>query len=393
MSKRFKTGLVALGIIAAMGLGFLGGCNLLPSAAPPTTSTTSAPAQGLNISLLQEAYQLIQKNYVDPSKVDVQKLDDGMLSGLVQGINDPYSTYLSVQQYNDFYSQLQGTSQFQGIGAYVGTKNGNVIIIAPISGTPADKAGIKSGDIIVAVNGQSVEGLTADQVVLLIRGPAGTTVSVTVLHEGATQPVTLTIVRADINAPSVIFEMKDSYAHITITNFTAGTDQELVPFLQQAVNNHAKGIILDLRDNPGGYVTTVVQVASHFISKGVILTVVNRDGSKETDSVIPFTSPFITLPMVVLVDKYSASGAEVLTGALQDYKRAVIAGETTFGKGSVDQLFQLSDGSGVYLTIARWATPNGNLIEGKGITPDVQVDFSQVDGVQWAIDYLNSHPQ
>lgn len=390
MSRRFKTGLVAAGIIAAMGLGFLGGCNLLPSSAPPTTATTATQTQQLNISLLQETYKLIQQDYVDPTKVDIQKLNDGMLSGLVQGINDPYSTYLSVQQYQDFFSQLQGTNQFQGIGAYVGSKNGNIIIIAPIPGTPAEKAGIKSGDIILEVNGTSVQGLSADQVVLLIRGPAGTTVSVTVLHAGDTQPVTLQIVRTDINVPSVLFEMKDSYAHITITNFTDKTEQELVPFLRDTLRNNAKGIILDLRDNPGGYLTTVVQVASHFLTKGMVVSVVNRDGSKESDSVIPFTSPAITLPVVVLVDKYSASGSEVLTGALKDYKRAVIAGETTFGKGSVDQLFQLSDGSGVYLTIARWATPNGNLIEGKGIQPDIQVDFSKVDGVQWAIDYLNS---
>lgn len=390
MSRRFRTGLVAAGIIAAISLGFLGGCNLLPGASPTTTTTSTSALTQLDISLLQEAYQLIQKDYVDPTKVDIQKLNDGMLSGLVQGIDDPYSTYLSVQQYKDFFSQLQGNSQFQGIGAYVGSKNGNVIIIAPIPGTPAQKAGIKSGDIIIAVDGKSIQGMSADQVVLLIRRPAGTPVKVTVLHEGDTQPVTLEIVRAAINVPSVLFEMKGSYAHITITNFTDKTEQELVPFLRDALNNNAKGIILDLRANPGGYLTTVVQVASHFITKGVVVSVVNRDGSKESDSVVPFTSPAITLPVVVLVDKYSASGSEVLTGALKDYKRATTAGETTFGKGSVDQLFQLSDGSGVYLTIARWATPNGNLIEGKGIDPDIRVDFSKVDGVQWAIDYLNS---
>ena len=390
MSRRFKTGIVALGIIAAMGLGLLGGCTLLPNLNPTTTTaTTTAPTQELNITLLQEVYQLMQDNYVDPTKIDVQKLDDGMLNGLVQGLSDPYSTFLSAQQYKDFYGQLQGQTQFQGIGAYVGTKNGNIIIIAPIPGTPAEKAGIKPGDIIIAVDGTSVQDMSADQVVLLIRGPSGTSVKVTVLHEGATQPVTLEIVRADINVPSVILEIKDSYAHLTITNFTDRTESELTPFLRTIVNNHAKGIILDLRANPGGYLSAVVNVASHFLSKGVVVTVVNRDGSKETQSVSPFASPSITLPMVVLVDKYSASASEVLTGALQDYKRATIAGEKTFGKGSVDMLFPLSDGSGVYLTTGRWATPSGNLIEGKGIQPDQQVDFSKVDGVQWAIDYLN----
>ena len=232
--------------------------------------------------------------------------------------------------------------------------------------------------------------MTATDAVLLIRGPKGTDVTLTILHTGENTPITVTMTRAEINVASVRLEMKGDFAHITITNFTERTDDELTTVLDTISKNGAKGIVLDLRNNPGGILDTVVRDASHFIKEGNIVSVVYPDGRKDTSSVVS-VSPKIDLPMVVLVNKYSASGSEVLSGALQDYKRAIIAGETTYGKGSVDLLEPLSDGSGIYLTIARWATPNGNIIEGKGITPDEVVDFEKVDGVQWAIDYLKTH--
>jgi carboxyl-terminal processing protease len=232
--------------------------------------------------------------------------------------------------------------------------------------------------------------MSTTDAVMLILGPKGTPVKLTVLHKDDTQPITLEIIRAEIKLPTVRFEMKGEYAYITITNFTERTDDELIPVLVVLSNQGARGIILDLRRNPGGILATVVRNASHFLKDGIVVSVVYRDGHKETSSV-KGVSPRIDLPMVVLVDQYSASGSEVLAGALQDHKRAVIAGQKTYGKGSVNTLERLSDGSGIYITIARWQTPNGNLIEGKGIEPDQQVDFEKVDGIQWAIDYLNAH--
>jgi carboxyl-terminal processing protease len=305
----------------------------------------------------------------------------------VQGLNDPYSTYLTNEQYQMTAGDLAG--QFEGIGAYVGSENGRITIIAPIPDTPAEKAGIKSGDIILEVDGKTTTDMSVTEVVLLIRGPKGTPVKLTVLHKDDTEPVTIEIIRAEITTPSVELEMKGDYAHLTITEFTERTDDELLPVLKTITDNKAKGIILDLRSNPGGYVSTVVQVASHFLDNGVIVSVVYPDGSKDSNSVSPLSYK-IDLPMVVLVDQYSASSSEILSGALQDYHRALIAGQKTYGKGSVNQLLELSDGSGIYITIARWVTPNGNIIEGNGIQPDAEVDFETVDGVQWAIDYLIS---
>ncbi|HEX9897398.1 MAG TPA: S41 family peptidase [Dehalococcoidales bacterium] len=383
MTKKMRTSLISFCIIIALGMSFIGGCVLdisRPTANPTTT-------QELNLKLLEEAYQEILQNYVEPDKIDVQKLNEGMLKGLVQGLNDPYSTYYTKEQCNTFTSSLSG--QFEGIGAYVGSENGQVTVIAPIPGTPAAKAGIKAGDIILEIDGKTTTGMSVNEAVLLIRGPKGTPVTITVLHVDETKPITLEIIRAEIQIPSVNLEMIGDYAHITITNFTERTDNELVPILKMVSDNKVKGIVLDLRSNPGGYLSTVIQVASHFLNKGVIVSVAYPDSSTDTNSVNPLAYK-TDLPMVVLVDQYSASASEILAGALQDYKRALIAGEKTYGKGSVNQLLELSDGSGIYITIARWMTPNGNLIEGNGIQPDTEIDFETIDGVQWAIDYLTN---
>jgi len=382
MSKKIKTAFILICLVIVLVLTFASGCDIFKPGNNSGVSTTE-----LNTKLLEEAYKVILDNYVQPDNVDVQKLNEGMLKGLVQGLNDPYSAYLTREQYDMSVSDIAG--QFEGIGAYVGSENGRITVIAPIPDTPAANAGIQPGDLILEVNGQSTIDMSVTEVVLLIRGPKGTTVTITVLHKDAAEPVTLEITRAEIQIKSAILEMVGDYAHITITNFTELTDNDLTPILNTIIQNNAKGIVLDLRSNPGGLVSTVVQVASHFIDRGVVLSVVYRDGSKDSDSVNPFALK-VDLPMVVLVDAYSASGSEVLAGALQDYKQATIAGNTTYGKGSVNQIIPLSDGSGIYITIARWATPNGNLIEGKGIQPDIEVDFEKVDGVQWAIDYLKS---
>jgi carboxyl-terminal processing protease len=383
MNRKMRTVLISVCIVIALGLSFVCGCTLDIFKPSPNSTTT----QELNIKLLEEAYQDILNNYVEPDKIDIKKLNEGILNGLVQGLNDPYSTYFTKEQCDTFSSDLSG--QFEGIGAYVGSENGQVTIIAPIPDTPAAKAGIKSGDIILEIDGKTTTDMSVTEVVLLIRGPKETPVKLTVLHKGDTEPVTIEIIRAEIVVPSVKLEMKGDYAHVTITEFTERTDDELLPVLKTITDNKAKGIILDLRSNPGGYLSTVVQVASHFLDEGVIVSVVYPDGSKDSNSVNPLAYN-IDLPMVVLVDQYSASASEILSGALQDYHRALIAGQKTYGKGSVNQLLELSDGSGIYITIARWVTPNGNIIEGNGIQPDTELDFAIVDGVQWAIDYLIS---
>ena len=225
-----------------------------------------------------------------------------------------------------------------------------------------------------------------------IRGQRGTTVRLTVIHEGETEPVDIDIVRDSIEIPSVAFEMKGDIAYISIAQFSERTDTELTQAVHDLAGSNAAGIVLDLRGNPGGLLESVVAVAGHFIESGVVLQVRDNRGEITTLNVID-DDVTTDLPMVALVDAFSASGSEVLAGALQDHGRALVAGNVTFGKGSVNILHQLGDGSGIYITTARWLTPGGRLIEGQGIEPDVRLDLTVDDAVRWAIDYLAANKQ
>jgi carboxyl-terminal processing protease len=375
MPKTAKLLLVSLLAFVVLVTG--GGCTLLPVRPAPTNT----------LSPVDEAWRIMSQDYVDKSKLDATKLGRAAVKGMVDALNDPYSTYLDPDEYRLNVTHQQG--QFGGIGATVGVRDSQIIVVAPIPGTPADKAGVKSGDAIVAVNGESTTGLSIQDVVLRIRGPEGTPVTVTVVHEGQNAPVDLVIVRAQIDVPSVVYEMRDSVAYIQIHFFSERTDAELTPVLAGLGQAAATGIIIDLRSNPGGLVDTVVDVASHFLDRGVVLYLVDNAG-KETS--YPVKHPAVTtkLPVVLLTDNYSASGSEVLSGALQDYGRGVVAGNKTFGKGSADRWYELSDGSAMYLTTSRWLTPNRRLIEGKGIEPDFKLSFQGDELVNWAIDYLKN---
>jgi carboxyl-terminal processing protease len=381
MPKSLKISVIVGLSILVLSLAFGAGC---------LTGTFSS-SEGPDTQLLNQAWTTITQNYVEPSVANSTILNEGAVRGMVQSLNDPYSAYLSPDEYQLAQSGLQGT--FGGIGAQVGMNSANQpIILAPLENSPAAKAGIKSGDVILAVNGESTQGLSLTEAVLLVRGPAGTTVKLLIQHEGETTPVEIDVVRAQISYPSVTYQMMGNIAYIDITNFDQNTNNELNAGLQALDLKDSTGIILDLRDNPGGFVSVVVDVASHFIKSGVIITLVDNKGDRSSQSVQP-NGVYTDLPMVVLVNQYTASASEVLSGALQDYHRATIAGNTTLGKGSYDSFFQLSDGSAIYLTIGRWLTPDGREIEGKGITPDYVLTQPNAQWVQWAIDFLNNAQQ
>jgi carboxyl-terminal processing protease len=354
------------------------GCTLLPIQTAPPRAT---------LSPVDEAWGIISRDYVDKSKLDATKLGRAAVQGMLDALNDPYTTYLDPDEYR--LNITHQTGQFGGIGATVGVRDSQIIVVAPIPGTPAEKAGIKSGDAIVAVNGESTAGLSIQDVVLRIRGPEGTSVTVTVQHQDQAAPLDLVIVRAQIDVPSVVYEMRDSVAYIRIHFFSERTDAELSPVLAGLERAAATGIIIDLRSNPGGLVDTVVDVASHFVDRGVVLYLVDNAGG-ETSYPVKRSSVTTRLPVVLLTDNYSASGSEVLSGALQDYGRGVVAGTKTFGKGSADRWYELSDGSALYLTTSRWLTPKRRLIEGQGIEPDFKLDLQGEALVTWAIDYLKT---
>ena len=378
MSKILKIMVIALlGLSLALSLG--AGCAL-------GTVTPPSSTQGLDV--VEEAWNIIFEDYVERDRLDGSKLSQAAIKGMVEALDDPYSSYLDAETYQLSLSSLEG--KFEGIGAQVAVEDDQLMVIAPIADSPADKAGIRAGDIILEIDGKPTSEMSLAEAVLFIRGPRGTSVKLLVLHQGETEPEEIEIVRAEIELISVRFEMRQDIAYVSISYFSEGTDEELSPVLDIITAEAATGIILDLRSNPGGLLSAVVDVASHFLKEGVVVDVVDNQGSHTTMAVKP-ESVTTDLSLVVLVDGYSASGSEVLAGALQDYGRATIAGTTTFGKGSVNVLYQLKDGSGLYITTARWLTPNGYLIEGEGIDPDYELEVDGEDAIQWAIDYLKSN--
>ncbi|MFC1961774.1 S41 family peptidase [Chloroflexota bacterium] len=377
MSRITKTALslilVAL-FVLVFGVGYQMGNQALPS-------------RGAGLDIIAEAWNIIFTDYVDKEKLDPEELQQAAIQGILDKLDDPYTSYLKTENYELGLTSLEG--EFQGIGAHVTIKDEKLTVIAPITGSPADKAGIRAGDVILEVDGVATDNMSLVDAVIKIRGEEGTPVNLLILHEGEAQPVKATIIRARVEVASVNSEMRGDIADIQITQFNENTDEELRQALQNLPAT-TTGIILDLRSNPGGLLDTVIKVASFFLQDATVVRVVSNNAT-ETTLEAQRTDPFIDLPMVILVDQHSASGSEVLAGALQDYKRATVAGTTTFGKGSVNVLRRFSDGSGLYITTARWLTPGGRLIEGKGITPDYELDLTDEDAIRWAIGYLTSN--
>ena len=345
----------------------------------------SGPSEGLHT--IEQVWNIIFSEYVDKDKLDSRSIRKGAIEGMIESLDDPYSSYLDTESYELGLSRLEG--EFDGIGAVITITDEQLTIIAPIADSPADKAGIKAGDVILKINGESSAEMSLAEAVLNIRGPRGTPVSLLVLHQDNPEPEVIEVIRATVELFSVNFEMKGTIAYINISQFSERTGEELSQALESITEEKAEGIILDLRGNPGGLLQAVVEVASYFLEEGTVVKIVSDQEEISALQVIP-GKPITALPIIVLVDNFSASGSEVLAGALQDYDRAIVAGNKTFGKGSVNTMHQLDDGSGLYITIARWLTPDGRLIEGEGIEPDIELELDGDDAIEWAITHLTN---
>jgi len=352
------------------------GCSLKATLVPSGDSTPTAAADATELppefDILQEAWRTLTQSSIYKDELDVQKLSQGAVHGMMEALEeDPYAAYLDPDLHKMQQEDMGGS--FQGIGARVAFREGRVIVLAPLPGTPAERAGLRPGDVIMEVDGQSTLGMNLYEVVMLIRGPRDTSVSLDIRHPGEDETVTVTVVRDLIDVLSVTLEMLPvDVAHLRIEEFSEDTDDELSAALGRMDTQGARGLLLDLRNNPGGLLTAVVQVASYFLRSGLVLYEEDSQGVRR-DWQVEKVAEVVDIPMVVLVNRFSASGAEVLAGALRDHDRAVLVGERTFGKGSVNNLHALSDGSAMYFTVARWYTPSGTLIEGEGLEPDFPV--------------------
>ncbi|MEC7880672.1 MAG: S41 family peptidase [Chloroflexota bacterium] len=328
-----------------------------------------------DLLIIWEAYQYLAREFVGRNDMDNSKLAEGAVKGMFEALNDKHSGYIPPERFKIDQTALQG--KFSGIGATVGpTKDGaRVLIVAPIAGSPAEEAGIKAGDIIFEVDGDDTEGWTVLDAVNRIRGKEGTPVTLKVQRIGEVALIEIKIIRGEIKLPSVTSKMitDEEYGHIKITSFTRETHPELLAALQEMDAEKAKGIVLDLRENPGGYLDVVVDIVSEFIPKNELVLYEEDGNGVRRNHISKDLGNYADLPMVILVNEFSASGSEVLTGALQDLDRAVVIGTTTFGKGSVGIQRRLSNEGGIYYTVARWYTPKGRVIEENGLEPDVVV--------------------
>ncbi len=337
--------------------------------------------QNINFQLFWDTYDALKKDYYDQSKIDGQKILYGAINGMVASLGDPFTSFLTPSQNQDFQNELSGT--YEGVGIELGYKDGKMVVIAPLDGTPAKAAGVKAGDKIVKIGDKSTDGMGLPDAVVLIRGNAGTKVELT-LQRGTDTPFAVTLTRAQIQVKSVTFTDKgNGIGYIRLTQFSDNTNSEWDQVVSQAQAAGSKAIILDLRDNPGGLLDSAVYVASEFISSGKIVS--EQTATQTQDFTVERAGKFTHLPVVVLINKGSASAAEILAGALQDDGRATLLGEQSFGKGTVQLPLDLNcpdqatNCASLHVTVAKWLTPKGRWIHGVGLTPDVKVDLTDAD--------------
>jgi carboxyl-terminal processing protease len=321
---------------------------------------------------VEQAYELIKNRYVE--KVDDDKLIQGAIQGMISTLNDPYSVYMDEETSEQFTESLD--SSFEGIGAEVSMINGKVTIVAPIKNSPAEKAGLKPNDQILRVNGESLEGLDLYEAVLKIRGKKGTTVQLDILRPGVKEVIKVKVVRDEIPIETVYDSVKTyngkKVGYLEVTSFSENTAQDFKKKLAELESEHIDGLIIDVRGNPGGYLQSVEEILKQFIPKDKpYVQIEERNGDKQRFySDLTKKKPY---PIVVLIDKGSASASEILAGAMKEAGGYKLVGETSFGKGTVQQAIPMGDGSNIKLTLYKWLTPDGHWIHKKGVKPDVEV--------------------
>lgn len=339
------------------------------------SSSSSIP---VDFSLFWDVWDRINRYYIDRKALDPQKMVYGAISGLVSSLEDPYTVFLPPDQNKETKDDLGGL--FEGIGAQLGVKEKKIIIISPLKGSPAEKEGLVAGDWILKVDGKETATWTLPQAVAKIRGPKGTKVNLTILHKDASNSADISVTRDTIKVASVEWEVKNGkVVYLKLGRFGDSTTDEWtkavadISALIAKSKGEIKGLVLDLRNNPGGYLSGSVFIASEFLEGGVVVIQESATKTKQTYEVNR-KGKLLSLPMVVLINKGSASASEIVAGALKDRNRAKLVGETSFGKGSIQEAQELSGGAGIHITVAKWLLPSGRWINGSGIEPDIKVE-------------------
>jgi carboxyl-terminal processing protease len=382
MTKRHLLidGLLILLVTASFVGGFIFGHTKKSSAGQllaynDTVATSTSDTFDFNV--YSEVWNSLKTNFVDKNKLTNKQMFYGSLRGLAASTGDPYTVFMDPTESQQFAEEMAGT--FEGIGAELGMKNDTLTVIAPLADMPAAKAGLQAGDKIYAIDGKSALGLSVDEAVKAIRGPKGTTVTLTIIRGGENKPRDIKITRDVIITHSVKTTMRPDGVYIlTVTNFNDDTAGLFAQAVKDIVAKKPKGIVLDLRNNPGGYLDTAVSMVSAWVPAGPVVVEQYADG-RQVEYPANGQDALVGYKTVVLINGGSASASEITAGALRDYKKATIMGEQSFGKGSVQTLQTLSDGSTLKVTIAKWLTPAGDFINEKGITPQIKVALTQAD--------------
>lgn len=397
MQKAARWSLVGLMIVLIVGLSFTLGFVLrmvFEDGPGATAQATTVSRDGEpDFTVLNEIYRALRDHYIEPERIEGDLMRSGAINGLLNSVGDTHQVYITKEARELSDTDLKG--KFEGIGANVDQRGGEIVIVRPFDDSPAKRAGIRAGDVILEVNGESTKGWTTHQAVSKIRGPRGSEVRLKVRHtDGKVEDVV--VVRDEIKVPSVRVDVPadaqgnaaPDIGYIRIDQFTERTPDELKDALRAAQDKGYRGLILDLRNNPGGLVSSCINVAGQFMRannvvfieqrrNGAEQTYKTRDGGLATD-----------IPLTVLVNHNSASCSEIIAGSLRDNQRAVVIGETTLGKGTVNQFIDLkNDGGAIYVTVGRWLTPKRDLIEGRGVKPDIEVTAADNENPQ---DYFNS---
>lgn len=345
---------------------------------------TNTNEKNLDFKLFWDTWDKLEKKFIDKNKIEPQKMFYGAIKGMVSSLEDPYTFFLTPEENKEAKNDLGG--KFEGIGAQLGLQDNRIIIVAPLKDSPAKKAGVKAGDFINKVNNQSTRGWTLPQAVAKIRGPKGTKVKLTL--ERNTKEFDVLLVREQIKVDSVelTYQIKNNktIAYIKVNQFGDNTNDEWDRAVDEVAarwqRRQIKGLIVDMRDNPGGYLDGAVYLASEFLDQGKLVVKQTSTVSETKNYEVARPGKLLDIPLVLLLNKGSASAAEIFAGSLRDYKRAKLVGEKSFGKGSVQEALDLKDGAGLHVTVAKWILPNGDWINGKGIEPDVKVENQTKEG-------------
>lgn len=340
------------------------------------------PPEEIDFSLFWETYYKLQEKFVNKEKLDIQTMIYGAVSGMVKSLEDPYTIFLNPEDTQKFIAEVKGI--FEGVGMEIGIREGQLQVIAPLEGTPAQKAGLRAGDKIIKINEKLTADMTIEEAVDLIRGPKETNVILTIYRKNWSASKEIYLTREVIEIPSLKWELlseeDDKIAYLKLYQFSEAANSDFNKAANEILKSSAERIILDLRNNPGGYLQVAQNIAAWFLKRGDVVVIEDFGGeieNKEYQAQGP--SRFLTYPVVILINQGSASGSEILAGALRDNREIKLIGEKSFGKGSVQELEGLSEGSSLKVTVARWLTPKGELIAGIGLEPDVEVEMTEED--------------